>query len=583
MAGKVVSIEIGYLLTRVCEADFKAKTHKVYKSFTIPTPEGVINDGALMVTPEFADALRVALAKNKIKAKQVVFSITSAKIASREVTIPFVKENRIADVVNANASDYFPVDLGQYKLAYSILGTIGETKGSQQYKLLVMAAPVALLNGYYDLARMLKLDIAALDYAGNSLYQVLREECTKGNDIIIKIDERTSHVMALKNGVIDFSRNVAYGVEETIEAVSDSLVWGEITDVMQAMDVLAKNMCVLHTPKTDLEDDTESSSTESIREESSSAEDSSAQDGGTQENSVLRQAQMSVTQALMPLINGIARVVEYYASRNGNEAIDRVIITGLGGNVQGIDGLLAAEINHPVEILTKATGWALEKSFEGKPFGEYIACVGATAQPVGFKKEGEQKRGSLKGNTRGKKKIDGMMIAVAVCIIGIVVAIVLCVASLVPYTKVKKENNRLQEQEAKLTSIIPIYNDYVSTKSEYTKVTAMYQATENRNDELYEFLSELEQKLPKDVALVSFVSEDGVVTMNMNVSTKGEAASVIEQMRTFKSLVPGSVTVTSLVVNEDEESGTSSVNFTISASYWPVGYEPEETAEETQE
>ena len=135
MAGKAISIEIGYSLTRVCEVDYKAKTHRVYKHFTISTAEGVINDGVLTPPPEYVEALGKALAENKIKAKQVVFSITSGRIASREVTIPFVKENRIADVVNANASDYFPVDLSQYQLAYSILGKVGETNGSQQYKL----------------------------------------------------------------------------------------------------------------------------------------------------------------------------------------------------------------------------------------------------------------------------------------------------------------------------------------------------------------------------------------------------------------------------------------------------------------
>ena len=148
MAARAISIEIGYSLTRVCEVDYKTKSHKIYKSFTIPTNEGMINDGVLTISPEYVENLKSALSANRVKAKQVVFTITSSRIASREVVIPFVKENRIADVVNANATDYFPVDLSQYQLAYSILGTIGENKSSQQYKLLVMAVPSALLSGY---------------------------------------------------------------------------------------------------------------------------------------------------------------------------------------------------------------------------------------------------------------------------------------------------------------------------------------------------------------------------------------------------------------------------------------------------
>ena len=132
MAAKAITIEIGYSLTKICEVDYKAKTHKIYKSFTVSNGTEVINDGALTASPEYVEVLRRALATNRMKAKQVVFTITSSKIASREVTIPYVKENRIADVVNANATDYFPVDLSKYQLAYTILGTVGETKGAQQ-------------------------------------------------------------------------------------------------------------------------------------------------------------------------------------------------------------------------------------------------------------------------------------------------------------------------------------------------------------------------------------------------------------------------------------------------------------------
>ncbi|MDE6319945.1 MAG: pilus assembly protein PilM, partial [Lachnospiraceae bacterium] len=176
---KAITIEIGYTLTKVCEVDYNAKTHKIYNSFTVSNGAEVINDGVLTTAPEFVENLQRALNVHRIKTKQVVFTITSSKIASREVMIPYVKENRIADVVNANATDYFPVDLSQYQLSYTILGTVGE-KGSQQYKLLVIAVPSSLLSGYYELAKELKLEVAAIDYASNSIYQVVKDECAKG-------------------------------------------------------------------------------------------------------------------------------------------------------------------------------------------------------------------------------------------------------------------------------------------------------------------------------------------------------------------------------------------------------------------
>lgn len=544
MAGKVISIEIGYSLTRICEVDYKSKTHRVYKSFTVPTMDGVINDGALMITPEYVDSLKKALTENKMKSKQVMFTITSAKIASREVVIPYVKENRIADVVNANASDYFPVDLSQYQLAYSILGVIGETKGTQQYKLLVMAAPTALLSGYYDLAKALKLEIAAIDYAGNSVYQVVKEECTQGTNLIVKIDERSTLLMVVQNGVLVFTRNVAYGVDEAVDTVMESRQWGDIQNIWQAVKVMSENDCL------------------ALQEQENSA------------------AQQSVTEALLPLTGGIARVMDYYVSHNANTPIERVIITGLGANIRGMGELLAREINHPVEILRQAAGWNLEKNFKKEYYGEYIACVGAAAEPLGFKKEADKGKGKAKGEIGGKSgsAVNGAFIAWLLLIVGLVLSIILIAVSLVRYIGLQKTNMELKAQSSDLEEIIPIYNEFVATNAEYTKVSAMYEVTENRNEGLYDLMEELERKLPSTVNVLSFTSDISTVTMNMTVATKDDAIAAVEQLRTFDSLIGESVTVSALTTEKEEESGTSAINFTVVALYRPV-----ENVEQTEE
>lgn len=563
---KAVTIEIGYSLTKVCEADYKAKTHKIYKSFTVTNGAEIINDGALNATPEYVANLQRALAVNHVKTKQVVFTITSSKIASREVTIPFVKENRIADVVNANATDYFPVDLSQYQLAYTILGTIGENKGNQQYKLLVMAVPSSLLTGYYDLAKALKLEVAAIDYASNSIFQVVKEECAKGRHIIVKIDERASLVMAVEDSVMTFTRNVSYGVEEVMGAVMNTLCWGEVTSVEQAIRVLQRNECI------------------SLEDMTKEKKDANAEPhvGRPVPEPVVRTAKTKaledVHDAIMPLINGVSRVIDYYASRSSGEAIERVLITGVGADFKGMGELLSREINMPVTVLKEAAGWNLMRNFKNECFSEYIACVGAAVAPLGFKQDTE-KRGRDKAKKEGstEKGTNWAPLAYSVCGIGLAAAAALAAVPLVGYAQLTKTNMELKSQAGSLEDIIPIYNEYVEVKTQRAMVGAMYDATESRNEELEEFLGELEDKLPSDVNVISLSSDPYEVVINMRVQTKDDAGETVEQMRTFHSLIPELVTVTSLVEEENEESGEHTVNFTVTAAYQNVGYEPEET------
>ena len=554
MAAKAIAIEIGYSLTKVCEVDYKAKTHKIYKSFTVLNGAEVINDGALMVSPEYVETLKRALAANHVKAKQVVFTITSSKIASREVTIPYVKENRIADVVNANATDYFPVDLSQYQLAYTILGTIGEQKGSQQYKLLVMAVPTALLTGYYDLAKALKLEVAAIDYASNSIFQVVKDECAKGKHIVVKIDERSSLVMAVENSVLTFTRSVSYGFEEVMETVMNTLCWGEVTSVEQAIRVLQRNDCIVP----------ESGEAESDEDAAKSAKDRALED---------------VREAVIPLIGGITRVIDYYASRASGEAVERILITGAGADFKGMAEMLSRETNMPVTVLKEAAGWNLMRNFKNECFSEYIASVGAAVAPLGFKQETE-KRGKEKAKKEGGAKgTNWAPLAYTLFGVGLVAAAALAAVPMIGYAKLTKTNMELKTEAGSLEDIIPIYNEYVAVKSERAMVGAMYRATESRNEELEEFLGELEDKLPANVNVISLSSDAYEVTINMRVQTKDDAGETVEQMRTFQSLIPEMVTVTSLVEEENEESGEHAVNFTVTAMYQAVGYEPEEPDE----
>ena len=106
MAGKILSIEIGNSITRICEMDYRVKEPKVYRYFCIPTPAGAVEDGFVTEKPDLALAIKKVIAENKIKTKLVVFTVTSSKIVTREVTMPALKMNQVGSFIKANANDY---------------------------------------------------------------------------------------------------------------------------------------------------------------------------------------------------------------------------------------------------------------------------------------------------------------------------------------------------------------------------------------------------------------------------------------------------------------------------------------------
>ena len=137
---KILGIEVGNSLTRICELDYKTKNPKLYKYITIPTPNGVVNDGFLQENIEFSLAIKKALSDNKITTRQVVFTISSNKIVTREVMIPAVKTNQVGTYIRANATDYFPIDLALYEMAHVVLGTVKNEGEPDKLRVMVIAA-----------------------------------------------------------------------------------------------------------------------------------------------------------------------------------------------------------------------------------------------------------------------------------------------------------------------------------------------------------------------------------------------------------------------------------------------------------
>lgn len=537
VAAKVISIEIGYYITRICEVDFKAKVQKIYNHCSIPTPEGVISDGVVEATPEFANAIKSALMKNHMKSKQVVFSVMSTKIASREALIPNVKENRIADVVAANASEYFPVDLSNFKVAYSVLGTTG-SDAAAKIKLMVLAAPLNLIQSYYALASMLKLEIVAIDYGVNSLFQIIAGKCDSGNNLVIKVDDNSSVVLVDNNKTITFSRSVPYGIGEAMQTMVESGEYGVFPTVLEAQKFAQT---------TDTTGDAE------------------------------------IEDSLSPLLDGIERVVDFYLSRNSEANIDNVILTGVGADFAGLPEKIASRLRRDVLIATELSGIDFEKHFGSSFYNQFLSTIGAGIAPIDLKTDDGQKKGlSTKSMDKGGKNDDSAFkIGLIVGIFGVVLGLIFAGMGLMEYFPAVKENLRLTKEYNDLQTVVPIYEEYLTTRDAYDKVKAMYAVTENRNEELVEFLEELELKLPSDVVISSLSSDKEMVSITMKVGTKSEAAAVVQNLRTFDSLDEKSVDVASLTVEFDEEEVAIGVEFTVSANYRPVGYE--ETTEETQE
>lgn len=554
MNNRVLSIEIGNSFTKICEIDYKVKKPKVYKVLTVETPEGVVVDGMLQPTQEYADHLVNALGTNGIRTKRVIFTISSTRVASREVQIPNVKASKIEALVKTNANDYFPVDLTQYEIGHYLAGGLTE---EGKLRVMALAVPKALLDSYYQLAQMCGWEVECFDYSSNSLYQILRDEKSEKVTMMIKIDENSTIVTVLSAGKVLLQRTVAYGVQDAIETMIASGVYA-VNDPMSAVERFQKKTClnrVLHQG-------------DKLWEENAGRWED--EDAGNVEVTAARQ---KITSSLEPLIVGVSRVIDFYDSRNSDTPIERTYVTGLGGSFSGMSKLFTNCLERKVHTLSDMDDKiGMSKAIRSTRPAAYISCLGAVLAPVGLIDKSQQKG-------KGMTVVSGTnytFVSVAVLVLGVILSIAMAVTSLTRYFGTVAENVALQARVEELQPAQTVYNEYLSTAAQYDKYKYLYEYTENPNENLVEFINELEQILPDSFYTDSFSSDQTGISMTVNVEGKAAAARTILNIRNMESIED--VQISNITDNQDEMGG-SWVMFSMTGTYRELSDETEETGE----
>ena len=524
---RILSIEAEASQIRVAEVEVRGKKGRIYNCFCIPAPQGAVEDGQIRDTKTLGENLKAELSQRKIKTKKVYFATGSTRIASREVRIPFVKANRIQSIVEANATDYFPIDVSKYVLSYSVVDVESQKsedgkEETKQYHLMVYAAPKAISAAYSEFAENAGLTMTGITYTGDSIYHSVKDEYAKGTHILVKVEYTGTSITVIRDGELTLQRNINYGVDSAAETVRAFPEFGDRLDANEALDVLCSRKCI--NPFLDME---------SFDEEISD------------EDRKLETARAEVTESLRYLIGNISRIMDYYISRHTDTNFDSIVCCGLGAQVKGLMQLLTNELGQQVD-LQEFKNFALPASGDTQEVCLYAAVLSPGTSGVNLMD---------KVNRKKKEKKETLSGAIIICVVGTVAGVVLTAAGYANHIYQQHEQERLNQRISEESSIEEIYSAYTNAKAQYDNYQNMYQYTNTPNEGLKTFIEELEEKMPSDITVENFSSTGTQVSFSMRVGSKSAAANTIMQLRTFESLS----TVTTTGIDEAED-GTVSLS-----------------------
>lgn len=516
MEQKLLSIYVGNEVTRVCEVVKKSASMVVVNNATeVATPTGAMDDGYLTDVPAIAEAIRGCVFGRGFSASKVIFTISSKKIANKEVVIPYVRgDKKVAAILEANSSEYFPMSTtGDFLFAHSIMETFQDVEG-KKLRLTAVAAPRDLVECYYELADELRLTVEDIDYVGNSVLQLLSLQMKEGDtELVLQIEKDMTFVNVMSGKSVILQRSVPYGKNAVINSMMEikKLTEKEAKTLLSNRDMLDRQV-------------TEEEYAEAVRY----------------------------------LISSIGRIVEYHRSRNPDRIIDGIRVFGEGSAIAGIDEVLKQELGAQVTHFSTLQGIkAGSKSYlTSETALRYLANFGAVLNPIGLNLN--------RGKSKEQASRTADKILYAILIVAIVSVVGWVVWTMVAYYGTKAVKEKLEADIKAIEDVEQIAADYESAKAAYESVMAFANSTYSNNELVLQFIQDLEQKLPKDTIINNFSSVDGFVEFAVTTPNKEAVADVIVAMReidyvqsfSIPALAEEEGEIPGIEVAEDEETDT---------------------------
>ena len=512
---KVLTIDITNESITIVEvtASQKKQTY-IHNALIFETPEGGYEDGYIRDKDLIGSTIREQLASNGITNKNAIFVLSSSKIVSREVVIPYVPDKKIPAIINSNASEYFPVNIEDYVVAHSVLETVIGEDGAKNRRVLVVAVPQQMLQTYYEVASVAGLTVQSIDYIGNAMLQLIK---TQTNDIsttmVVEIGGESTVLNIVKGDTLLLQRTVPYGINAVVAEVMES----KEVDAATALTMLQTDRMIT----VDFDDD-------------------------------------PITGAFRYLINNIGRVMDYYGSRNPDKPIEDVYLTGDGALIRGIDGLFKIQLNVATKVMDSLYNVKFDDKINTQIYNPVylIGSIGAAMAPMGFLLKEQAAKKASQGTT---------VIFVVILVLAIIGTGTGCGIALVAKQAAKAGKQAVQRQIDDIKDIEDIYNEYLQSDAEYNDMLTLYDSTKISNEYMMQFWNKLEECLPTNVNVTNIQSASDSVSIVMQSTDYDSIAKLVVDLRSVDCIQDAFIA--SIEKKEEDNSDSFVYEYTVTCNY----------------
>lgn len=530
MAKKVVVIRVGSMTTHIVHMDNAINNPTIYGCVRIPTPEHAYVDGMIADVVEVARRIKTACHEKGINTKDVIFSIASSKVASRETSIPVVNKKKISQLVMSQVSDLFPVDSDNYIFSYLLQGMPRQDKDASQVQdVRIFAVPSDMVECYYTLANTIGMNVVALEADGNSIFEIMRRQVTDGVIMSIQLNRGTTLVNIMSKEKLLLQRSIPYGINAFAEVVTHEPAF-QVKDVEEAYRMLATQRVLLGR----------------LGKENPTGDFSLEKRGEVTDNGEY-------------MISNIIRIVEYYNSNFKDQPIKEIICAGVGCSVVGIHELIANEVGIPVNKPEKLDGIRFNRKVSmDSALLQYINCFGAVFKPVRF----------LPREIARKEAKKGALVGAVLIFIGLfLLSGVLAGLSVFKVIEATEERDIARERYNAMTPVQDEFNELTRIVTNYELYKMVKAGIDTHGNHFHALLDRIADLCPKSFKIQSIVADEMKVTIS---AVSVDRLSSLSKLQMQLNKIENIQNVTIAQISESTETLTKKKQYVYTLEFYYV-------------
>ena len=220
-----IGLDIGssHIKLMEIEHDPRSDKYRLVNFGMAKLPPEAIVDGAVMNTNVIVDAIRELVQQHRIKAKDVVASVSGNAVIIKRVNLPLMSLDELEESIQWEAEQYIPFDINDVNIDVQILDGAAEDPG--QMDVLLVAARKELVNEYQSLITQAGLRAAVVDvdaFAVANMFQ-LNYDIAGQTVALVNIGASNVNIHVLRDGVSAFTRDVGLGGRQFTEEIQRTL------------------------------------------------------------------------------------------------------------------------------------------------------------------------------------------------------------------------------------------------------------------------------------------------------------------------------------------------------------------------